>query len=808
MLIPSVNSASPNQVSGVERILQITNRLLRPDFNLAQVLGQGLMLAAEAFHAPLVEYFSHAETVAYLGLSYWQGRLLTPAAQPEHPGRVGLSFKVEDVPLEPVVQPIHSSTGSGVAALPVPPLYGALGPGDAARWYTQRGLGKALYLPLVFNQRAIGALWIYGTAGHSFPPSALDLGKALAPQLSLAIQMRRLTKVSALARRREQAAQGRIAELSRANQVLRASLSQLADEPDLEKFLGHVLMVCTERFGALEAGIWRFEEGLFRLFISYEEGKVKLDGDISHPGANLEVAKEIRNHVALEKLKKREIICDYEEDFASRPLYALSRDYLRQRGIKAALKIPLFLDDHLRGILVLRFQDRYAFQPGEAELAFALGNQAALALELTRLAADAKQIALARRSEQTALAQKEAAQQRAAEFSRANEILSDSLGYLATNPDLHDVLGHLLVEAVRYAHAAIGHIFLYNASQDTLTLTVRCRDGTTHWEPAVDEPDFLRSPIPATPIFGFLRHQPRLSIINREQFEGTLCAPTIDWLSRAGYQTQARCVLSIGEQPVGLMLMAFEGRGVLSPLEQELILALARQIALVIQLTHLAKVAQTSAIVEERNRMARDIHDTLAQAFTSILMRLQTASLALADGGPVDAVQANLDRASDLAREGLANARLSVQALRPRSLNGRSLGAALADSLQQMTEGTTVQGSFQQFGSPVPLTEMVELELFRIAQEAITNSCKHAQATTLVVQLAFGAETVHLSVQDDGIGFALTESTTLKGFGLVSMQQRTERIGGHLSITSAESQGTTISVMVPLELEPPHGPPR
>lgn len=390
-------------------------------------------------------------------------------------------------------------------------------------------------------------------------------------------------------------------DLAQANQVLQASLSKLADEPDLEKFLGHLLTVCSDRFMATEAGIWRYENGLFRLFVSYEDGEVKHEESISHPGASLGVARKIQNQHVLARLRKREIISDYPEQFATEPVYEHFRDYFRRRGIQAALKIPLFLEDDLRGILVMRFRHRRVFKPEEAELAFALANQAVLALELTRLAA----------------------------------------------------------------------------------------------------------------------------------------------------------------------------------------------------------VAQTAAIMEERNRLARDIHDTLAQTFTSILMRLQAAALTLNEGE--NGARANIDRACDLAREGLANTRRSVQALRPPALMGRSLPMALSDALQQMTEGTPLASKFRLEGQPVALADDIELELFRIAQEAITNSCKHAQAGTLSVQLTYQSDRLRLMVGDDGVGFTLTESTALQGFGLVSMQQRAERIGGNLTICSDYSQGTQICVVLPLSRSQPDG---
>lgn len=230
---------------------------------------------------------------------------------------------------------------------------------------------------------------------HAAQASASPSTNLRAADATLQAEVLAFRQREELLRAQEQAAQQRMPELRKANKVLQASLQKLAEEPDLDKFLGHLLTLCTERFSASEAGLWRYENGMFRLFVSYEDQTIKLRSAISHPGSNLETASRIRNQEVLARLRKREIIADYEEDFATKPIYEHFRDYFRQRGIKTALKMPMFLGDELRGILVLRFTDRHCFTPQEAELANALADQAVLALELTRLAEEAQQAAIA-----------------------------------------------------------------------------------------------------------------------------------------------------------------------------------------------------------------------------------------------------------------------------------------------------------------------------------------------------------------------------------------------------------------------------
>jgi signal transduction histidine kinase len=191
----------------------------------------------------------------------------------------------------------------------------------------------------------------------------------------------------------------------------------------------------------------------------------------------------------------------------------------------------------------------------------------------------------------------------------------------------------------------------------------------------------------------------------------------------------------------------------------------------------------------------------LAQVFTSILVRLQTAELALLEN-PAEA-QTYIEQTCELTRQGLAEARRSVHALRPKLLEG-GLAGALAHCLHQMTHCTSVQGSFHQTGQSYPLPSQLELELFRIGQESITNACKHAYASEIHVDLSFSPQRLQLSVQDNGQGFPLTDSPESKGFGLIGMHERAQRIGGQLTIASQPQQGTQVLIIVDVAT-PPEG---
>ncbi len=162
--------------------------------------------------------------------------------------------------------------------------------------------------------------------------------------------------------------------------------------------------------------------------------------------------------------------------------------------------------------------------------------------------------------------------------------------------------------------------------------------------------------------------------------------------------------------------------------EMELAQALAHQAMLALQLRRLSRQSRQAAVAAERNRMARDIHDTLAQGFTGVIMQLEAAEEAMSQSLASKAEE-HVTRAGELAREGLGEARRSVRALRPRALDQKDLCEALEDLIQKMTTGTLVQAEFKVQGEPRELPLEWEENLLRIGQEVLTNVLRHAQAS-------------------------------------------------------------------------------
>lgn len=206
------------------------------------------------------------------------------------------------------------------------------------------------------------------------------------------------------------------------------------------------------------------------------------------------------------------------------------------------------------------------------------------------------------------------------------------------------------------------------------------------------------------------------------------------------------------------------------------------------------KRAEEASILEERNRMAREIHDTLAQAFTSIIVHLDAASQRLTLDP--DAAQSHLKTGRTLARSGLADARRSVEALRPRILEEGDLQSALDRLAAQMFDLTPIQVVCETIGEPYALPREVETNLLRIGQEALTNAFKYANASEIRVELRYERSQCLLQIKDNGQGFESSLLSIAQGFGLLGMTERAERIGADLTIQSHPGKGTEIIVRV------------
>jgi len=383
-----------------------------------------------------------------------------------------------------------------------------------------------------------------------------------------------------------------------------------------------------------------------------------------------------------------------------------------------------------------------------------------------------------------------AAEERVAELAKANAVIRANLERLAGETDLYSFMGHILLEAARQFDAVSGVVIVLKDSVQEWRIVAHVRDGQ------VAQPTYPVSvPVPGsafTTAFGELREP---MYIDLGAYEGQEIWPGL----RAFHKGEnARGLLLyplvFGSRSVGFLALTFV-RSAEDMLRSGLLVALAHQATLAVQLTRLAYSAKETAVLMERTRIGQEIHDGLAQAFTGILLQLGAVEEFPSCKRRGSELALTLSRVRDLARDGLAEARRSVMALRL----DQTRRAGLELALRQLADRSTVPGgvtcTFEGAGIVTGLRPEHEHELLRIAQEAVSNAVRHARPHNVFITMTDEPQHFTLEVGDDGIGMQQRpELSAREGFGLSSMRQRAGAIGGEWQIRSEPGAGTRVSV--------------
>jgi signal transduction histidine kinase len=208
----------------------------------------------------------------------------------------------------------------------------------------------------------------------------------------------------------------------------------------------------------------------------------------------------------------------------------------------------------------------------------------------------------------------------------------------------------------------------------------------------------------------------------------------------------------------------------------------------------LASVNREAGTLAERQRLAGEIHDTLAQGFSSVIMLLQAAEAGLGPDAP-EVARRQIALAAGTARENLAEARGLVAALAPADLASGNLPGALRRVTERLGAETGIEATFTEHGPSRPLPATLDVVLLRVAQEALANVRKHAAARAVQVGLSYAGPAVMLQIRDDGQGFEVDRATD--GYGLRGMRERLGQVNGRIEVTSAPGAGTCVRAEVP-----------
>ena len=265
-----------------------------------------------------------------------------------------------------------------------------------------------------------------------------------------------------------------------------------------------------------------------------------------------------------------------------------------------------------------------------------------------------------------------------------------------------------------------------------------------------------------------------------------------------GLRYHASIPLYAQDKKLGVMNLASPDWRSLSPEDLQLLYTVGDLLSIAVERARLFARSARLGAVEERNRLAREIHDTIAQGLTATTLQLESADALLDAGSSPEKAREHLLRALSLTRSNLEEARRSVLDLRAAPLEGRSLSRALRVLVERWEVETGIAARYKSVNGGHPLPPRVEAALYRICQEALTNVARHAEAGHADVRLVATPGQVRLVVEDDGRGFGASNLSEDR-HGLVGMNERARMLGGSLKIRSSPGAGTRIEATVPLE---------
>jgi len=378
---------------------------------------------------------------------------------------------------------------------------------------------------------------------------------------------------------------------------------------------------------------------------------------------------------------------------------------------------------------------------------------------------------------------------------RVAEGLRDILNVLNSDRPRGEILGYVVAEASRLLGANGGVIYCLDEEQGCVTIDAShgLPDAFVALEPFPLHPGsivddlFSGRPVAIPDFSSYLSTEAPAW----DSAEDVRVRTWLDLVTRY-YRAYLGVPLVIKDQTYGTLGLYYQDLQTFSDEEIQLGVALGDQAALAIENARLRSQASQVAVVAERERLARELHDSVTQSLYSLTL-LAEASQRMVDAGDLEPVREYTGRLGEIAQQALREMRLLVYQLRPLVLRREGLVGALQQRLDAVEKRAGVDARLLVEG-PIELPVEIEDGLYRIAQEALNNALKHAVPTSVTVRIRADGEGVTLEVSDDGRGFHPERVSDEGGMGLANMRGRAERLGGDLALLSAPGEGTTVRV--------------
>ncbi|HLY64979.1 MAG TPA: GAF domain-containing sensor histidine kinase [Chloroflexota bacterium] len=453
--------------------------------------------------------------------------------------------------------------------------------------------------------------------------------------------------------------------------------------------------------------------------------------------------------------------------FANRPWSM--RATLDKRGIRSVLVVPMLRHDRLLGFLGVGSSEPRTYSPEQTSLLMTLADHSISAIENARLYQAEHDREL-----------------QALQVLEASQKVSASL-----------VLDDVLAEAANGIANTIGirncALYLYNPADGEML--GRHATGRLPGRLSLDEFRELSVPVSADPFLAEIVSKRRPVAVLDTGDDGR-CDP--EQPSVAGAKSVLGLPLIARDELQGVAVVStFKRPYEFRQAQVTLAMSLAHSIALAIENALVHERTRSATLTEERNRLAREIHDTLAQGFTGIILQLEGAEQVLARDAA--AAQDHIGKATSLARNSLQEARRSVWNLVPGPLEQDTLDGAIYQAVKDLATDGSLEASFACTGDPMSLSVEAQTCLLRVSQEALANVRKHAAAEHVEVTLAYDEAGVSLTIRDDGRGFDPAAPRSMEGsggFGLIGMRERCQLANGVFTLESAPGQGTVIHVFL------------
>jgi PAS domain S-box-containing protein len=451
------------------------------------------------------------------------------------------------------------------------------------------------------------------------------------------------------------------------------------------------------------------------------------------------------------------------------------RQLLEREGCCQVVTLPLIAKGNLVGAINLGTRTPRTFSPDQLSLLAAVGQQIGMAVENARLY----------RAEQERWEEAEG-RRRVAEGTR------EILAVLSSRRSLPEILDFIATQTCRLLDSDAAAIL--RLEESVLRIQAACgldadyvagmamRVGQGGAGRAVT----TRQPVIITDLVGAARHTPQEAMPPEPQ------KGLVERLTQE-YWAILSVPLVVQDQDYGAITVYYRTPREFSDEDLRLAMSVANQAALAVESARLREQAEQAAAMEERGRLARELHDSVTQSLYSVTMYAEAAARLMTAGQETSAAEYLRD-ARDTAQEALREMRLLIYQLRPAALEKGGLAVALQVRLDAVERRGGIRAELHIEGQE-RLAPTVQAELHQVAQEALNNALKHAR--NVQVCLRFWDTASRVEVQDDGVGFDLSTAQAGGGMGLTSMKERVQKIGGRLEITTALGQGTRVVVEVP-----------